>query len=141
MTHVALSMHTQCQPSSKMQHFFLLLIVFGGGFSQEHKQNLTFDVDHDNKIEEDGETNFTTSGQNTNQTLKNMILVGHNDVQRIARNLLRTENGSICKIREAHKTTPLDILPGDSAHLWVSWKWDWFYDVNKGRVRKIKMEI
>ena len=114
-----------------MQHiFFLLLLLFDRNLSQEQKDDPVYDVDPANRLEGNGTSSHTTApnittGEDTNQTLINTTK--HEDVQRSGRNLLRNQNAGECEIKQEHKTTPLDILPGDSTHNWVSWKWHWFY--------------
>ena len=51
-----------------------------GGLSQEHNHDLTHDVDHANKIEEDGTSNYTatpnvTDGHDKNQTQRDRMLI------------------------------------------------------------------
>ena len=118
-----------------MQHiFFLLLLLFDRNLSQEQNDDPVYDVDPVNRLGGNGTSSHTTAPNVTTSQEKNKTLTNtttHEDVQRSARNPLRNQNAGECEIKREHKTTPLDILPGDSTHIWVSWKWDWFHYYTK----------
>ena len=105
-----ISTHTEAQKlqlQMQLLYFYPILLLIGNAERLLPKvTNLTSDINQVESYEEEEQQTFGP--------------------EKIAKNLFRTKNCDICWIREEYKETRLSIIPGDSKHLWVSWKWDWF---------------